>query len=76
MTEDYGLSKADIEIILAYAKGRMRARQASKLSYYAEKTIKDHLVRIKAKTGVDPMEFDGLCELVNLYKRYMPDDER
>ena len=61
------LGKADVEILVAYAEGNMRMRQASLLSHYAEPTIKNHLKRIKAKTGVDPMNFYGLAELVNMY---------
>jgi len=60
------LGRADREILIAFAKGRMRVRQASLLSHYTPITINNHLQRIKAKTGVDPMDFYGLAELVNL----------
>ena len=65
------LTRVDVEILLAYAEGKMRVRQAHLISYYGEPTICNHLKKIKAKTGIDPETFDGLVILVNSIKERM-----
>lgn len=65
------LTRVDVEILQAYAKGKMRVRQAHLISYYGEPTICNHLKKIKAKTGVDPETFEGLVQILDAIKEKM-----
>ena len=68
------LSRADIEILFAFAEGRMRMNQAAKISRYDERTVAYHLNAVHAKTGIDPREFNGLAKLIDALSRYMPNE--
>ena len=69
------LGRADIEILLAFAEGRMRMNQAAKISRYDERTVAYHLNTVHVKTGIDPREFRGLAKLIDAINQYMPDEK-
>lgn len=69
------LGRADIEILFAFAEGRMRMSRAAKISHYDERTVAYHLNSVQAKTGIDPHEFTGLAELIYALKKYMPKEK-
>lgn len=60
------MTKKQAEIIMAYAKGDMRIKDAGNLVHMHPTTISYHLGMIKEETGRDPKNFFDLCYLVSI----------
>lgn len=56
----------DRKILEAYAESRMRATETARLTHYDRRTIYRRLTDIKARTGIDPLTFWGLCQLLGV----------
>lgn len=56
----------DRKILEAYAESRMRATETARLTHYDRRTIYRRLNDIKARTGIDPLTFWGLCQLLGV----------
>ena len=63
------LDDRDFKIILALAKNNMRATETSYDLNVHRGTVVYRIGKIKALTGLDPMSFYGLCELVEMARK-------
>lgn len=70
----YRLSEVRREVILAFADCNMNLSEVGRKLYMHHNTVKYHLERTKAITGIDPCNFYGLVDLVRMIK-YSPNKE-
>ena len=60
------LSEAEVETLLLLADNGMNVSRVAERIHYSRVTVYDRLRNIKAKTGVDPLDFWGLHRLLSL----------
>lgn len=60
------LKETDIAIIRALALNGMRISKAAMDAHVCRKTINNRIERIRAQTGLDALDFYGLCQLLIL----------
>lgn len=65
----YSLDQTDCDIIMAYAESGMRTYRTADISHYDRRTVSNRLTSIRLKTGIDPRDFNGLCQLVRIVKK-------
>lgn len=63
MTE---LNEVEVEVIHALADNNMNITDTAKTLYMHRNTVSYRISRVKKKTGIDPMNFYGLCKLLML----------
>ena len=64
----YRLTEVRREVVLAFADCNMNLSEVGRKLYMHHNTVKYHLDRTKAITGIDPCNFYGLAELVKMIK--------
>ena len=60
------MTKSQAEMIMAYAKNSMNARNAAKEMFTTSENLHYHLKQILAETGLNPKNFFDLCRLVGI----------
>ena len=60
------LTKFQAELVLAYARNSMSARQTGQELWVSAEDVHYHLRRIKEDSGLDPKNFYDLCRLVGI----------
>lgn len=65
----YNLDEMDCDIILAYAESGMRTFRTAEITHYDRRTVSNRLTSIRLKAGIDPRDFNGLCQLVRIVKK-------
>lgn len=63
------ITEIEKDIILALAKYDMNASLVSEKIYLAPSTLQYHIKQIKKYTGIDPLSFYGLVELLQNIRR-------
>ena len=71
MTE---LTTVDIKIILALAANNMNESETSRSLFMHRNTVVYHIGKIKKLTGLNPMNFYDLIELVQIARAKMDGD--
>ena len=62
------LTPDDKRVVMAFADGRMKMKEAARKERYAYTTVIYHLTSVRAKTGLDPRNFHDLAQLVQAIK--------
>lgn len=60
------LTNDERKLLERYAECRMRVSAVAKETHYDRRTIYRRLSSLKAKTGIDPFTFYGLCQLLGV----------
>lgn len=58
----------DARVVLAFADNNMNATETGKKLFMYRTTVKYHLERVRAKTGLSPLKFYDLVKLVGILK--------
>lgn len=64
------LSPAERETLRLLADNQMNVSKVAEISHYSRKAIYERTRNIKAKTGIDPLDFWGLHRLLTLVETY------
>lgn len=70
------LTQAERETLILLADNRMSVAEVARECYYSRKTIYDRIRTIKAKTGIDPLDFWGLHRLLTIAENEKEEEER
>lgn len=62
------LTDADVQVVIAFADNDMSITETGKKLFMYRTTVKYHLERVGAKTGLSPLKFYDLVELVGILK--------
>lgn len=60
------LDELDVEVIRGLADNRMNVTDTARAIHLHRNTVLYRIGRVKKKTGIDPMDFYGLCKLLML----------
>ena len=60
------LTQAEREVLILLADNRMSVSEVARESYFSRTAIYDRIRTIKAKTGIDPLDFWGLHLLLSI----------
>lgn len=60
------LNEVEIEVIRGLADNRMNVSETARALYMHRNTVGYRIERVKKKTGIDPLDFYGLCKLLML----------
>jgi carbohydrate diacid regulator len=60
------LNEVEVEVIRGLADNNMNITQTATALYMHRNTVSYRIERIRKKTGIDPMNFYGLCKLLML----------
>ena len=60
------MTEQQAKMVLAYAKGSMRARAAASEVFVTAGDVHYQFKKIKQETGLDPKNFFDLCRLVGI----------
>ena len=63
---DNRLSKKELSVLTAYAKGKMISVNAAAELGRSDTYVRNYLKKISERTGVDPRNFFGLCALLGI----------
>lgn len=69
------LDEMDISIIRGLANNGMSIPKTAKATYMAQNTARNRIKRIKEKTGCDPLDFYGLCRLLDMVMKIEKEGE-
>ena len=62
------LTDVDVQVVLTFADNNMNATETGKKLFMYRTTVKYHLERVERKTGLNPLKFYDLVELVGVLK--------
>lgn len=62
------LTDIDVQVILGFADNNMNVSETSRSLFMHRNTVVYHLDKVKRKTGLDPLNFYDLMELVLVLK--------
>lgn len=60
------LTDTDIQVVLAFAENDMNASKTARKVFLNKSSVKYHLERVGAKTGLSPLKFYDLVKLVGI----------
>lgn len=60
------LTDTDIQVVLAFADNNMDATKTGRKVFLNKSSVKYHLERVGAKTGLSPLKFYDLVKLVGI----------
>ena len=63
---DNRLSKKELSVLTAYAKGKMNSVNAAEKLGRSDTYVRNHLKKISERTGINPTNFFGLCALLGI----------
>lgn len=62
----FKLSRLEIEVLIAFAKGGMRISKASDMLHMSSTSVENYLSKIEQRTGINPRDFFGIGCLLNM----------
>lgn len=62
------LTDTDVQVVLTFADNNMNATETGEKLFMYRTTVKYHLERVRAKTGLSPFKFYDLVKLVGILK--------
>lgn len=62
------LTDVDVQTVLAFADNDMSVTETGRKLFLNRNTVKYHLERVGAKTGLSPLKFYDLVKLVGILK--------
>lgn len=61
----FKLSRLELEVLIAFAKGGMRISKASDMLHMSSTSVDSYLCKIYQRTGINPRDFFGIGCLLN-----------